>query len=104
MSNRVENEEVYNRSPKEPIVVRVGGSEMNGQKVVKVTTTILPRQGQTTSDIDLATAAIIHAQEMFAVLEAMVSEIEDIGGPGDAVNEDLFECAQLMVRDIKEYW
>jgi hypothetical protein len=101
---RVENEEVYSRSPKEPIMVRVGGAEMNGEKVVRVTITVLPRKGQTTHDIDLATASFIHAQEMFAVLEAIVSEIEDIGGPGDAINHDLFECAQLMVNDIKEYW
>ena len=101
---RVENEEVYTRSPKEPTMVRVGGAEMDGQKVVRVTTTILPRKGQTTSDIDLATASIIHGQELFMVLEAIVNEINDIGGPGDAINHDLFECAELMVSDIKDYW
>lgn len=101
---RVENEEVYTRSPKEPTMVRVGGAEFDGKKVVRVTTTILPRQGQRTSDIDLATAAIIHAQELLMVLEAIVKEINDIGGPGDAINHDLFECAELMISDIKEYW
>lgn len=101
---RVENEEVYTRSPKEPTMVRVGGAEFDGKKVVRVTTTILPRQGQRTHDIDLATAAIIHAQEVFAILEEIVEAVNDTGGTGFTIDPDLFECAELMVQDIKEYW
>ncbi|HSG20338.1 MAG TPA: hypothetical protein VLA31_06175 [Burkholderiaceae bacterium] len=97
---RVENEEVYTRSPKEPIMVRVGGAEMNGQKVVRVTTTILPRQGQTTHDIDLATASMIHAQELFAALDRLT----DLTSEGDPEMVDALEEAAELINDIRRYW
>lgn len=87
-----------------PIVVRVGGVDFEGQKAVRVTVTVLPRKGQTVDDLDLTTASFIHAQELFGVLSDIVAELESIGGPGDVVNEDLFEEAQFLLRDIKEYW
>ena len=87
-----------------PIVARVGGEDFEGQKAVRVTVTVLPRKGQTVDDLDLTTASFIHAQELFGVLSDIVAELESIGGPGDAVNEDLFEEAQFLLRDIKEYW
>lgn len=100
---RVENEEVHVRSI-QPMVARVGGVDFEGQKAVRVTITVLPQKGQTTDDLDLATASFIHAQELYDVLSQIVSDLEDIGGPGDALNDDLFEEAQLLLRDIKEYW
>lgn len=100
---RVEDEEIHLRSI-QPIVARVGGVDFEGQKAVRVTITILPQKGQTTDDLDLAAASFIHAQELFGVLRDIVAEVESIGGPGDAINEDLFEEAQLLLRDIKEYW
>jgi len=100
---RVENEEVHVRSI-QPMMARVGGVDFEGQKAVRVTITVLPQKGQTTDDLDLATASFIHAQELYSVLSQIVFGLEDIGGPGDAVNEDLFEEAQLLLRDIKEYW
>ena len=100
---RVEDEEIHLRSI-QPIVARVGGVDFEGQKAVRVTITILPQKGQTTDDLDLASASFIHAQELFGVLSDLVAEVESIGGPGDAINEDLFEEAQLLLRDIKEYW
>ena len=87
-----------------PIVARVGGVDCEGQKAVRITVTVLPRKGQTVDDLDLTTASFIHAQELFGVLSDLVAELESIGGPGDAVNEDLFEEAQFLLRDIKEYW
>lgn len=87
-----------------PIVARVGGVDFEGQKAIRVTITVLPRKGQTVDDLDHVTASFIHAQELFGVLNSIVSELESIGGPGDAVNEDLFEEAQFLLRDIKEYW
>lgn len=87
-----------------PIVARVGGVDFEGQKAIRVTVTVLPRTGQTVDDLDLTTASFIHAQELYGVLSDIVAELESIGGPGDAVNEDLFEEAQLLLRDIKEYW
>lgn len=100
---RVEDEEIHLRSI-QPIMARVGGVPFEGQKAIRVTITVLPRQGQTVDDLDLATASFIHAQELFGVLNSIVSELESIGGPGDAINEDLFEEAQLLLRDVKEYW
>lgn len=100
---RVEDEEIHIRSI-QPIVARVGGVDFEGQKAVRVTITVLPKTGQTVDDLDLVTASFIHAQELFGVLNSIVSELESIGGPGDALNEDLFEEAQLLLRDIKEYW
>jgi hypothetical protein len=52
----------------EPVMIRVGGAEVNGDKVVRVTINIFSRDGQTTSDIDLATASFVHAQELFLSL------------------------------------
>lgn len=100
---RVEDEEIHLRSI-QPIMARVGGVDFEGQKAVRVTITVLPRKGQTVDDLDLATASFIHAQELFGVLSDIVAEVESIGGPGDAINEDLFEEAQLLLRDVKEYW
>ena len=100
---RVEDEEIHLRSI-QPIMARVGGVDFEGQKAVRVTITVIPQKGQTTDDLDLATASFIHAQELYNVLNAIITELESIGGPGEAVNEDLFEEAQLLLRDIKEYW
>jgi len=100
---RVEDEEIHLRSI-QPIMARVGGVDFEGQKAVRVTITVMPMKGQTTDDLDLATASFIHAQELFGVLNSIVSELESTGGPGDALNEDLFEEAQLLLRDVKEYW
>jgi hypothetical protein len=47
---------------------------------------------------------MIHAQELFMVLEEIVKAVNDTGGTGFTIDPDLFECAELMVSDIKEYW
>ena len=96
---RVEDEEIYMRSVL-PITARVGGVDYEGGKTVRVTITIIPQKSQTTGDIDLATASFIHAQELFGVLSDLVEAIRE----GDPVMQDVFEEAQLLLQDIKEYW
>lgn len=96
---RVEDEEIHLRSV-QPIMARVGGVDFEGQKAVRVTITILPNKGQTTDDLDLATASFIHAQELFGVLSDLVETIRE----GDPAMQDVFEEAGILLNDIKEYW
>lgn len=92
---RTENEEIHVRSI-QPMMARVGGVDFEGQKAVRVTITVLPQKGQTTTDIDLATASFIHAQELFNVLD----RITDLTG----YDPDLFEEATELLNDIRGYW
>lgn len=96
---RVEDEEIHLRSV-QPIMARVGGVDFEGQKAVRVTITILPNKGQTTDDLDLATASFIHAQELFGVLSDLVETISE----GDPAMQDVLEEAGILLNDIKEYW
>ena len=96
---RVEDEEIHLRSI-QPIMARVGGVDFEGQKAVRVTITVLPMKGQTTDDLDLATASFIHAQELFGVLSDLVKTTTE----GNPAMQDVLEEAQLLLRDIKEYW
>ena len=96
---RVEDEEIHLRSV-QPIMARVGGVDFEGQKAVRVTITVLPRQGQTTGCLDLATASFIHAQELFGVLSDLVETIRE----GDPAMQDVLEEAGILLNDIKEYW
>jgi hypothetical protein len=84
----------------EPTMIRVGGAEVNGEKVVRVTTTIFPRKGQTTNDIDLVTASIVHAQELFSMLDRLT----DLTVQGDPEMQDALEEAQELINDIRRYW
>lgn len=93
------NEHV-SRFGSEPITVRIGGAEEMGKKVVKVTIDIFPRSGQSTDDLDLATASFINAQELFDVLERLATTISE----GDPEMQDVLEEAQLLINDIKDYW
>lgn len=93
-------EEQVIRNGIEPIMIRVGGAEVNGDKVVRVTINIFPRKGQTTSDIDLATASFVHAQELFAALDRLT----DLTSEGDPEMKDALEEAQELINDIRRYW
>lgn len=92
--------ENINRIGGEPITVRIGGAEEMGKKVVTVTINILPRSGQSTDDLDLATASFIHAQELFDTLERLATTISE----GDSDMCDVLEEAQLLINDIRDYW
>jgi hypothetical protein len=84
----------------EPVMIRVGGAEVNGDKVVRVTINIFSRDGQTTSDIDLATASFVHAQELFTALDRLT----DLTSEGDPEMRDALEEAQELINDIRRYW
>lgn len=96
---RVEDEEIHLRSI-QPIMARVGGVDFEGQKAVRVTITVLPMKGQTTDDLDLATASFIHAQELFGVLSDLVGAIQE----GSTEMKDYLEEADILINDIREYW
>jgi hypothetical protein len=92
-------EEQVIRNGIEPIMIRVGGAEVNGDKLA-VTINIFPRKGQTTSDIDLATASFVHAQELFAALDRLT----DLTSEGDPEMVDALEDAQELINHIRRYW
>lgn len=87
-------EEIH-RNGIEPTMIKVGGAKAFEHTTVRVTIDIMPRKGQSTSDIDLATASYVHAQEMFALLDELAT---------DGMDEARLEAIEELVSNIKDYW
>lgn len=88
------SEEQVIKRGNEPLMIRIRPDTFHGESVTRCDVMVFHREGQTQDDINRATAAIVHAQELLTALEALATD----------VNDGTLDDADQLIAQIKDYW